>query len=66
MFCCAGLFIGLYIGLYIGGIWTFIAPGIGFFLGIPFDMIFMRKMHHHSSKQDKVIILENKNQIQRS
>ena len=59
MICCVGLFIGFYIGLLLGGIWIFIAPAIGFIVGIPFDMIFMRRMHHHSFKKDEISTVGN-------
>jgi len=42
MLCCAGLFGGVLVGFVIGGPFIFIAPAIGFVLGLFGDIIFMR------------------------
>ncbi len=47
MLCCVGLFAGLFIGQYLGGPWTFVAPILGFGLGLVGDRKFMHKYHAH-------------------
>jgi len=45
MLCCLGLFAGFALGSMLGGPWTFIAPAIGFGLGLLGDMKLMRGKH---------------------
>jgi len=45
MLCCLGLFAGFTLGSMLGGPWTFIAPTIGFGLGLVGDMKLMRSTH---------------------
>ncbi|GBE04416.1 hypothetical protein BMS3Abin10_00032 [bacterium BMS3Abin10] len=53
MLCCVGLIGGLVVGLYLGGPWTFIAPAIGFGVGLVGDMKFMHKMPRHPPEKDQ-------------
>lgn len=43
MLCCIGLFIGFAVGQYLGGPWIFIAPAIGFGLGLIADIKILYK-----------------------
>ncbi len=52
MLCCIGLVAGIAVGQYLGGIWTFIAPAIGFVIGLVGDIKLM-KCHFGSKKSDK-------------
>ena len=45
MLCCLGLFAGFALGSMLGGPWTFIAPAIGFSLGLLGDTKLMRGSH---------------------
>ena len=51
MLCCVGLFGGLYVGEQLGGPWTYIAPAVGFGVGLIGDMKFMHKSHKHSTNK---------------
>ncbi len=50
MFCCAGLIAGLLIGQYLGGIWTLLAPVLGFVFGLIIDIKFLHKKNFASGK----------------
>jgi len=45
MLCCLGLFAGFALGSMLGGPWTFIAPAIGFGLGLLGDMKLVHGKH---------------------
>jgi len=52
MLCCVGLVAGVAVGQYLGGIWIFIAPAVGFVLGLVGDVKFM-SCHFKSHKGKK-------------
>lgn len=56
MLCCVGLFAGLAVGQYLGGIWTLVAPGAGFVIGLAGDMKVMGGCwmpgHRHDGTHD--------------
>ena len=50
MLCCLGIFIGFALGSALGGPFTYLAPALGFGLGLLADMKLMRG--HHSGHGD--------------
>jgi len=50
MICCIGLIIGLAAGAAMGGLWIFIAPAVGFALGLIADT----KLMKHCCKEKEV------------
>ncbi len=52
MLCCIGLVAGITVGQYFGGPWIFIAPAIGFGLGLVGDVKFMSS-HFGFQKKSK-------------
>ena len=44
MLCCVGLFGGIAVGQSLGGPWTYVAPAVGFGIGLVADMKFMHGM----------------------
>lgn len=46
MLCCAGLIAGFIIGQQLGGIWTILAPVLGFGIGLIGDRKMLMGKHH--------------------
>ncbi len=55
MFCCIGLLAGFSVGAALGGSWVFIAPAVGFGLGLIGDVTMIKfglhGIHRNPGKQ---------------
>lgn len=52
MLCCVGLIGGMAVGQALGGPWTYVAPAVGFGIGLAGDMKFMKGMHGMGHRHD--------------
>lgn len=59
MLCCAGLIGGLAVGQSLGGPWTYIAPAVGFGIGLVGDMKLMKRFHNMGNPQHSVFRSKN-------